>query len=58
MFHVSVKYLFEDQKQRSKKHQKLYNQNPILKVDKLYFSYNKKLVLNVIVNLLITSLNT
>ena len=40
------KFTLVSQKKRSKKHQKIYNQNPILKVDKLYFSYNKKLVLN------------
>ena len=40
------KFTLVSQKQRSKKHQKIYNQNPILRVDKLYFSYNKKLVLN------------
>ena len=40
------KFTLVSQKKRSKKHQKIYNQNPILKVDKLCFSYNKKLVLN------------
>ena len=40
------KFTLVSQKKRSKKHQKIYNQNPILTVDELCFSHNKKLVLN------------
>ena len=38
------KFTLVSPKKRSKKHEKIYNQNPILRVDKLCFSYNKKFI--------------